>query len=375
MRIGVTYLSISTTVDRESARRAYAEFLRQVEWANGKGFSGIWITEHHFSGYSLSASPLLLLTRAAQAAPDLRLGTGVLVLPLWDPIRLAADVATLDTLSGGRLDLGIGRGYQPHEFRGFGRDLDDSREAFEESTDLLLRLLTETDLTHQGRFHRIEAPVTLLPRPAQRPHPPVWAAAVSRESTEFAVRRGFHLLGLALATPSELAAQWRVVARLARRHGLADRPREYAVNRFVHVGTDPEGRRIAAREVARQIATSRALGKGAVPGLGAPPVPTAIDPADEALAHERLLAGSPEEIVAQLTDLAAAGVTQVNAAFEYGLLPAQTAFAAMERFAAEVVPAVAGLTAAPPAPDTDDTDAANDPGETVGAAPAAVPGR
>ncbi|MFF4819295.1 LLM class flavin-dependent oxidoreductase [Kitasatospora sp. NPDC001309] len=343
MRVGITYLSISPSVDRSSARQKYLDFARQVEWANDRGFSGIWITEHHFSGYSLSSSPLLLLGQAAALAPDLRIGTGILVLPLWDPVRLVADVNTLDQLSGGRLDLGIGRGYQPHEFLGFGRDLDRSRAAFEESADLVLRLLTETEVTHKGEFHRIDAPVTVLPPSHQAPHPPVWAAAVSPESTRFAVRRGFHLLGLALSTPAELAAQWRTVATLAAEEGVAAEGLEYAVNRFVHVGTDPAGRRAAAREVARQIQTSRALAEGAYPTGGRPPVPAAVDPADEELAYQRLLAGSPEQIVEQIAELAAAGVTRVNAAFEYGTLPADTAFAALRTFAAEVLPALREL--------------------------------
>ncbi|MFF1868475.1 LLM class flavin-dependent oxidoreductase [Kitasatospora herbaricolor] len=341
MRLGITYLSISPSVDRASARQKYLEFGRQVEWANDKGFAGIWVTEHHFSGYSLSSSPLLLLGHAASLAPDLRIGTGILVLPLWDPVRLVADVNTLDQLSGGRLDLGIGRGYQPHEFLGFGRDLESSRAAYEESVDLVLRLLTETEVTHKGEFHRIDAPVSVLPPSFQAPHPPVWAAAVSPESTRHAVRRGFHLLGLALSTPAEVAEQWRTVAALAAEEGVAAQGRQYAVNRFVHVGTDPAGRRAAAREVARQIQTSRALAQGAYPTGGVPPIPAAVDPADEELAYQRLLAGSPEQIVEQLQELAAAGVTQVNAAFEYGTLPAGTAFASMRLFASEVIPALA----------------------------------
>ncbi|MEW1693130.1 LLM class flavin-dependent oxidoreductase [Streptomyces sp. NPDC091265] len=337
MRIGITYLGISPEVDGRAAREKYGEFFRQVEWANDKGFSGIWITEHHFSGYSLSASPLLLLTRAAALAPDLRIGTGILVLPLWDPVRLAADIGTLDTLSDGRLDVGIGRGYQPHEFRGFGRDLDESRARFEEATDLLVRLLDGPVDGFEGKYHAIQAPVTVLPRPVQSPRPPVWLAAVSPESTRFAVQRGFNLLGLALATPAELAKNWQTAQDLAAEHGVSAEGIEYGVNRFVYCGTDPQARRLAAREVARQIQTSRALAQGSVPDGGLPPLPDHIDPADEALAAERLLAGSPGEIREQLTALAEAGVTQVNAAFEYGALPADIVTASMELFAAQVL--------------------------------------
>src|ERR1700722_2299166 len=160
MRIGITYLGMSQGIDEETTRQKYNEFFQQVEWANDKGFANIWITEHHFSTYSISASPLVLLAKAAAVAPDLRVGTGILVVPLWDPRRLAADVSTLDAITDGRVDLGIGRGYQPHEFAGFGQDLSESRARFEESVDLIIRLLTEVDTRHAGTYYDINAPVT-----------------------------------------------------------------------------------------------------------------------------------------------------------------------------------------------------------------------
>ncbi|QFZ19219.1 LLM class flavin-dependent oxidoreductase [Saccharothrix syringae] len=343
MRVGITYLSPSSDVDRATTAAKYRDFFDQVEWANGRGFSGIWITEHHFSTYSLSASPLVLLAKAAAIAPDLRIGTGILVLPLWDPRRLVADVSTLDVLSEGRFDLGIGRGYQPHEFLGFGRELADSRAAFTEHVDLITRLFTETDTTFRGEFYSVDAPVTVLPRPVQTPHPPIWLAAVSEESTRFAVERGFHHLGLALSTPAELAAQWRRIGELGAEVGRSTEGVEFGANRFVYCSTDPEGRRAAAREVARQIQLSRTLAQGTEPVLGIAPHPAAIDPADEELAYQRLLAGTPDEIVEQLHEIADAGVTHVNAGFQYGALPDDVANASARLFADHVLPAVAEL--------------------------------
>jgi alkanesulfonate monooxygenase SsuD/methylene tetrahydromethanopterin reductase-like flavin-dependent oxidoreductase (luciferase family) len=331
---------MSSSIDRSTTERKYHEFFDQVEWANDRGFAGIWITEHHFSTYSVSASPLVLLAKAATIAPNLRIGTGILVLPLWDPRRLVADVSTLDVLSGGRFDLGIGRGYQPHEFHGFGRDLDDSRPRFEEHVELILKLFTESDTTYQGKFYEVNAPVTVLPRPAQTPHPPIWLAAVSEESTRFAVEQGFNFLGLALSTPAELAQQWELIRRLGKEAGRSTDGIEYGANRFVYCATDPDGRRLAAREVARQIQVSRSLAQGAEPVLGVAPNPAAIDPADEELAFERLLAGTPEQIVEQLADLADAGVTYVNAGFQYGELSTELADASARLFADEVLPAV-----------------------------------
>jgi alkanesulfonate monooxygenase SsuD/methylene tetrahydromethanopterin reductase-like flavin-dependent oxidoreductase (luciferase family) len=175
---------------------------------------------------------------------------------------------------------------------------------FEESVDLITQLLTSEDTTFDGRHHHVDAPVTVLPRPTQTPHPPIWLASVSPESTRFAVTRGFHFMGLALATPAELAGQWRTIEDIARETGQSVTGRQYSANRYVYCTTDPDGRRMAAREAARQMAMSRALAKGAAPVHGVAPAPAEIDPADEELAYERLLAGTPDEIVAQIEQIA-----------------------------------------------------------------------
>ena len=351
MHVGITYLSMSSSIDGATTRTKYRQFFDQVGWANDVGFNSIWITEHHFSTYSISASPLVLLAKAATLAPNLRIGTGILVLPLWDPRRLVADVSTLDAITGGRFDLGIGRGYQPHEFGGFGTDLVDSRATFEEHVGLVLRLFTEQEVTHDGHFYQIREPVTVLPRPVQSPHPPVWLAAVSPESTRFAVRNGFHHLGLALASPEELGAQWRSIEKFSAEAGRATDETFYSANRFVWLGTDPEERRTAAREVARQVHVSRSLATGSAPAIGiAPGFHSELDPADVAFAEERLLGGTPEQVIKQLTEIAAAGVTHVNAAFDFGALPFAVAKRSARLFAAEVLPAIGGL--ARPAPAT-----------------------
>lgn len=385
MRVGITYLSPSAAIDQATTNRKYDEFFEEIAWANNKGFTGIWITEHHFSTYSASASPLLLLAKAATVAPDLRIGTGILVLPLWDPRRLAADISTLDVLSGGRVELGIGRGYQPHEFAGFGQDLDTSRARFAEHADLITRLFTETDLRHDGEYYQVQVPITVLPRPVQRPHPPIWLAAVSEESTAFAVQRGFHHLGLALATPQELATQWRLIETLGARAGTETHGVEFGANRFVYCSTEPDARRIAAREVARQIALSRTLAQGGAPVLGIAPGPTQLDPADEEFAYQRILGGTPDDILRQLAEIAEAGVTYVNAAFQFGALASEVARASARLFAAEVLPAIGGLRSRPdPRPEIarrsatitrTDSPADSRPGPSADAQPVAVTAR
>ncbi|MFF7654293.1 LLM class flavin-dependent oxidoreductase [Streptomyces sp. NPDC007983] len=342
MRVGLGYLNMAPAGDAATTQATFDDFFQDVQWADDKGFAGIWVTEHHFSTYSLTSSPLLLLAKASALAPRLRLGTSILVLPFWDPVRLSADVLSLDALSSGRFDLGIGRGYQPHEFLGFGRNPDDNRAIFEEAVDVVMQLFTERDNDFHGKYTSIDAPVTLLPRPTQAPHPPIWMAATSRESLAFAARRGFHFMLPAVTTYEEIVQRraW-IEEETTAQGGLGQR--EFQVNRFVYCGEDEEGRREVVREIARQLQTSAALTRGTYPVLGDAPAPTAIDPGLEAKAEGVLVSGSPEQVLAEFRRLAEAGITYVIAGFNFGYLRKEIAQKSMERFAAEVLPHLDGL--------------------------------
>ncbi|MCK9878052.1 LLM class flavin-dependent oxidoreductase [Frankia sp. AgPm24] len=343
MRVGLGYLNMAPAGDSATARALYADFLHDVRWAEDRGFAGIWVTEHHFSTYSLTSSPLILLAQAAAAAPRLRLGTSILVLPFWDPVRLAADVLTLDALSAGRFDFGIGRGYQPHEFLGFGRDAADNREIFAEAVDALEQLFTQEDRDFKGRHVRIDAPVTLLPRPTQQPHPPIWMAATSPESLRFAADRGFHFMLPAVTTYDQIVE----------RRGWIDQAgglpagREFQVNRFVYLGDDA-GRQRVVREIARQLQTSAALTNSVYPDAGAAPTPDQIDPAVEEKVRDILITGSADEVIDQFRALADVGISYVIAGFEFGYLNTETARHSRERFANEVLPHLADLTPSRP---------------------------
>lgn len=337
MRVGLGYLNMAPAGDAATAQATYDDFFHDVQWADDKGFAGIWVTEHHFSTYSLTSSPLLLLAKASALAPRLRFGTSIIVLPFWDPVRLAADVLSLDSLSSGRFDLGIGRGYQPHEFLGFGRNPEDNRAVFEESVDVITQLFNEEDKDFTGKFFRIDAPVTLLPRPTQQPHPPIWMAATSRESLAFAAKRGFHFMLPAVTTYEDVVERkaW-IEEETAATGGLGDR--EFQVNRFVYCGEDEESRREVVREIARQLQTSAALTRGTYPVDGDAPTPAAIDPEFEAKAEGVLVAGAPEKVLAEFRRLQEAGITYVIAGFSFGYLRKEIAQKSMERFAAEVLP-------------------------------------
>ena len=165
----------------DSDHGVLGETLEEIQFADELGFDSAWLAEHHFSRYGILGNPLLMGAAIAQATERIRIGTAVVVLPFHDPIRLAEDAATLDVISGGRLDLGIGRGYQPQEFAGFGVDPAESKTRYAETVEILRRAWTEDGFSHQGE-HFSYQDLTVHPRPVQPGGPPLLHASVSPTS-------------------------------------------------------------------------------------------------------------------------------------------------------------------------------------------------
>ncbi|MEE3328503.1 MAG: LLM class flavin-dependent oxidoreductase [Myxococcota bacterium] len=191
MKFGMLHLFESP--DGRSEHQMLTEQVSLMEAAEAYGFDSVWPAEHHFSEYGVCGSPALNLAAVARTTRKIRLGTGIVVLPLHNPVRVAEDYATLDQLSGGRLEFGIGRGYQPVEFEGFGVDPTKTRELFDESIEIIRRCWTEDRLDFQGKHYQFRD-LEVRPKPLQKPSPPIWMAALSEESFEKAGRLGFNLL-------------------------------------------------------------------------------------------------------------------------------------------------------------------------------------
>ncbi|MFE6779079.1 LLM class flavin-dependent oxidoreductase [Streptomyces sp. NPDC057702] len=167
----------------KAADQYFAECLDIVELADRLGYHHVRIVEHYFHQYGgYSPNPMMFLAAAAARSRRLRLITGA-VLPAFNhPLKLAGEIGMLDAISGGRLEVGFARAFLPHEFLRFDVAMDTSRARFDEGVHTVRKLLTEEEVTHQGRFHSFPA-TTSLPRPTQRPHPPMWIAALSSEQS------------------------------------------------------------------------------------------------------------------------------------------------------------------------------------------------
>jgi alkanesulfonate monooxygenase SsuD/methylene tetrahydromethanopterin reductase-like flavin-dependent oxidoreductase (luciferase family) len=177
-----------------SPQDRYDQALTQACRADEAGFDSVWLTEHHFSRHGIVSDSLMVLAHLAARTSSVRLGTAVSVLPLHHPVRLAEAAATVDQLSGGRLDLGIGRGYQPGEFRGFGVDIAEKHDRFAEALDVLDRLWsTDGPVSHSGKFWSFEDAYP-QPRPVQRPHPPLWLATDSPDGLAMCAAKDWGVL-------------------------------------------------------------------------------------------------------------------------------------------------------------------------------------
>lgn len=186
---------------RNSSRNelSYSELYRRhvdlaVE-AEDMGYDTIWLTEHHFVDDGYSPSMLPLAAAIAARTKKIRIGTFVLLMPLHNPLHVAEAAATVDALSNGRFDLGLGQGYVPREFTGFNVPREERSRRLREGVEIVRRLFTEDNVTFEGRCYTVRN-ATLYPRPTQRPHPPIWIGARSRSATERAARNGYHLAGI-----------------------------------------------------------------------------------------------------------------------------------------------------------------------------------
>ncbi|HQU14939.1 MAG: monooxygenase [Chromatiales bacterium 21-64-14] len=174
--------------------QVFHETLDELVLADRLGFGTAWLVEHHFMpAYSHSAAPDLFLAAAAQRTRQLRLGHGIVPLPYHHPVQVAERIATLDILSGGRVEFGFGRGFSPREYHTFGVTMEDSRSLTEEALSILRGAFRGGPLTFHGRHFTIDS-LDIVPQVVQRPHPPLWTAAVSPDSFELAARLGVGVL-------------------------------------------------------------------------------------------------------------------------------------------------------------------------------------
>jgi alkanesulfonate monooxygenase SsuD/methylene tetrahydromethanopterin reductase-like flavin-dependent oxidoreductase (luciferase family) len=217
MKFGLQYqLNVVRPLDRDQwgeddERRVFQEALEQIEFADKLGFDYVWETEHHFlEEYSCSSAPEVFLAAAAARTRNIRLSHGIVHMPPRQnhPARVAERIATLDLVSNGRVEFGTGEGATITETSAFGTRREEKKEAWEEATRECLRMMALTPYPGYEGIHFSMPERNVIPKPVQKPHPPVWVAASRLETVMVGARLGIGALGVGFETPEE--AQERV---------------------------------------------------------------------------------------------------------------------------------------------------------------------
>jgi alkanesulfonate monooxygenase SsuD/methylene tetrahydromethanopterin reductase-like flavin-dependent oxidoreductase (luciferase family) len=183
---------------RRSNQRYYDEVLTIAEWAEDLGFASFWLGEHHFYWYGTCPSPPMLIAALGQRTKKIRLGPAVSVLPFHHPLIVAEEYALADNLCGGRLNFAIGSGFSPIEYKTFGMSLEEAKDRYWETFDVILKAWTQDEFSHKGRLYQIENGSIHL-KPVQKPMPPTWIAASSDETLTKAGELGLPIMSIPFA--------------------------------------------------------------------------------------------------------------------------------------------------------------------------------
>jgi alkanesulfonate monooxygenase SsuD/methylene tetrahydromethanopterin reductase-like flavin-dependent oxidoreductase (luciferase family) len=340
------FFLLSPQIDRErSAATVLADSIALAEEAEGLGFDHLWVAEHHFANLSLSPSPLLTLSHLAARTQRIRLGTGVLVLPLQDPMRLAEEIAYVDIISGGRLDVGVGAGSQIHESRGLGVNFSRANDRFVEVLDILHMAFESGRVEFSGEHFQVpDTPMSLLP--LQRPHPPIYIAGMSSEPRvmQRLAARGYRAFASLFGPANGSPAQKREA--VLQGFDAAGVPREqchYAAQRLIYVTDDPEDASDAAAHARNTLQLVHALKGGQAHFQGhfaAPPLNDALSLSLEDVQRDVMI-GSPAHIAAKIReDQHHLKLEQLSCFMQFGGLDRARVMRSMRRFMEEVVPAV-----------------------------------
>ncbi len=346
------YFTLSDNYYKNNPRTAnefIANIRDQAIFAEEIGMHSAWIGEHHFSTLGVLSCPDIVLASIAAATKRLRLAPAVTVLPLHHPIRVAEQWATLDLLSGGRVDFATGRGYDRREYLPFKAPYENNTEAFVEGLEVLLRLWNESEpVTHKGQFYEFED-ISITPKPVQRPIP-VYVASFSRPSIELAGRLGLNNV----VAPFAAAMQFGGLKEMAdcyreacEAHG--NQPGRLVCSYFTHFADTPEEDMAARR---RQLRYFQECVLDALPSDRKTTSPTYqyfVDMVEnlrvmkpEQLTDKSVLLGKPEQIIETVKKAEDAGFSEVILYCNVGLKPHQQVKDELQRFMDEVAPEFEG---------------------------------
>ncbi|MFE0748145.1 LLM class flavin-dependent oxidoreductase [Gordonia sp. NPDC058843] len=361
MKFGLFYEMFVPSADPEAEARIVRNTVDQIVHADKHGFDYVWLSEHHFlQGFSHMSAPEVIFGAAAYQTDRIRFGFGLALTPpaYNHPVRVAEKVSMLDCLSGGRVDLGCGRSTTPAELYGFGLDPDESRGQWSEGLEAVAHLLAEENVEFDGRYVTIPRR-TVVPRPVQKPHPPLWVGGVGPGDAERAAKKGLGMLFFAHRADYEVltastAAYHENIDKAEPICGMVNNQTAGFVNGLVSYDRD-EVRQLAARKTVEHTfngSTHRLAGWPA----GEPPNSYAHLRSgenawvNEAIAMDRataedfmteggfVMAGNPDDCAPFLDAFQKSGVDQVIIHMQMGDMPHDRIMESIEIMGGELIP-------------------------------------
>ncbi len=316
----------------------YAERLTIAEAYDRAGFHGYHVAEHHTTPLGAAASPALIFAALSQRTKNLRFGPLVYLLPFYHPLRLIEEVCLIDQLSGGRFQLGVGRGVSMYETAAYGLDFAKTQAMYHEAFQVLLKGLTSDELTFAGEFYQFNKQPMIL-KPAQKPHPPLWYGVTLPGNAAWPAENNVNIVALGLRdnTQSIIKAYRETRAK----HGLAPDDTLMGVSRHIVVAdTDAEALSIARRAYPRWRESFRWL----FARHGTEPRVIGIYPPtfDELLTLNNGIAGSPDTVRRFIeAEVAANNCNYFVPQMVFGSMTLQESLRSVELFAKEIMPAFA----------------------------------
>jgi len=324
--------------DGEPLHEYYDSRLTIIEAYDRLGFYAYHVAEHHSTPLGMAPSPSVFLAAVAQRTKRLRFGPLVYALPLYHPLRLIEEICMLDQMSGGRLEIGFGRGSSPSELAYYGQDADAAQQIYAEALDLVVKGLTQPSLTFRGRFFQVDdVPMELAP--LQKPHPPIWYGVHAPDSAARAARRGLQVVILD-PPPATCAAFDSFRAAWCEAHGNAALPL-MGLGRFIVVAdTDAQALAIARRAYPKWHASFTHLRRRHNLANAHPRPPTF----DGLVEVGQGIAGNPERVAQALrAQIEATGSNYLVGQFAFGSLTLAEALTSIELFARRVMPELAKM--------------------------------
>ena len=338
MQFGAHYLPTYIPALDGPEPEFYGRMFEQMKLLDQMGFHQVWVTEHHYHEYGGTIpNPAAFLAAVASMTTRIRLGIAIVILPLHNPLKVAETYAMVDVISGGRLDFGVGRG-TPIELEHVGIGYEDSVLHLREGTEIIQQGWTGEVVAFTGKRFDYKG-VRLLPKPVQRPHPPVWVAASRSDDTyRWAGQKGFHLLTLPYMYEPETLRQSIDHYREALVQAGHDPATREVLGKFHIYVADSEQQ--AVHEAGPYLHNYWRVADAQHPGRSA----VRQNQAEDQIARGNVIAGDPQrciDIIRYWRDTL--GLTVVSGTFYFGGMPQEMALKNIQRFATEVMPAFVGV--------------------------------